>query len=100
MKADTRQPEPSVILLDAVERMRRIKADAALLPKLGKGPIPMVTAPWQHGTVQHGFTFYAEQPPVVHLWSHFETFHSIEAMLNVWIIDEPALYGDEEDDGL
>jgi len=91
--------EASVVLLDAVKRMHRMKHDDTLINRLGNGPIPMVTAPWRPGPVKAGIYFRIEEPPIVHLWSHFETFPTREAMLNCWVVDEAALYGEAEDDG-
>lgn len=70
-------------------RLRRMLRDFDLIEGAPKGhPVPMVTAPWHPGPRQTAMHYPHERPVTVHLWSHFETFVSVETMLYRWVVDD------------
>lgn len=77
-------------------RLRRMLRDFDIIERAPSGhPIPMVTAPWHPGPEQHAVHYPHERPVTVHLWSHFETFVSVETMLYRWVVDDELETGHE-----
>lgn len=86
-----------MVLIDLGPRRRallkasRIERDCGILLAAPPGqPVPMRNAPWQSGPDARPILYPGDRPWAVHTFTYHEVFHSVEALLERWVIDDEA----------
>lgn len=82
----------------AAIKARRIERDCGiLLAAPTDRPVPVRSAPWRPGPRDEGMIYPGERPWMVHNFTHFETFASVGALLERWVIDEQYFVAERQE---